>query len=73
MPAFVASRKAEFLQAIERLDRALLAGDLIATPDNIAELLFACSLVEEAEPFGQISLKMTRPAVVSMTRFVELP
>ena len=40
-------REAEFLQAIERLDRALLAGHLIATPDNVAELLLAGGFVEE--------------------------
>ena len=72
-PALVASREAEFLQPIERLDRALLAGHLIAAPDNVAQLLFARRLVEEAEPSGQISLKMTRPAVVSMTRVSESP
>ena len=48
-PALVASREAEFLQPIEGLDRALLAGHLIAAPDNVAELLLAGRLVEEAE------------------------
>ena len=71
-PALVASREAEFLQLIERLDRALLAGHLVAAPDDVAELLLARSLVEETEFFGQISLKMTRPAVVSMTRRVRV-
>ena len=41
--------EAEFLQAIERLDRALLSGHLIATPDNVAELFLAGGFVEESE------------------------
>ena len=45
-------REAEFLQPIERLDRALLAGHLIAAPDDVAELLLARGLVEEAESVG---------------------
>ena len=42
-------RESEFLQAIERFDRAVLSGDLIATPDDVAELLLARGLVEESE------------------------
>ncbi len=49
MPALVASREAEFLQTIERLDRSLLAGHLVAAPDDVAELLLARGLVEKAE------------------------
>ena len=48
-PALVASREAEFFQTIERLDRALLSGHLIAAPDDVAELLLARGFVEEAE------------------------
>ncbi len=42
----------EFLQLVERLDGAVLAGDLIAAPDNVAELLLASGFVEEAETIG---------------------
>src|SRR5215211_2010163 len=40
--------KPELLQLVERLDRALLTRDLVATPDDIGELLLARRLVEEA-------------------------
>src|SRR5439155_23826483 len=42
-------REPEFLQLVERLDRAVLSGDLIAMPYNVGELLFARGLVEESE------------------------
>ncbi len=40
--------KAELFQFIERRDRFGLAGRLIATPDNVAELFLARRLVEES-------------------------
>src|SRR3954468_23732974 len=41
--------EAEFLEFVECRDGLRRAGDLVTTPDNIAELLFAGRFVEESE------------------------
>src|SRR5436190_15311059 len=61
------SGKTEFLQFIQRCDRFGRASNLVTTPDNIAKWFLAAALLKNPSCFGQISLKMTRPAVVSMT------
>src|SRR5262245_56516825 len=43
--------KTKFLQSIQCFDGALLARYLVATPDDIAELLLTCGLIEKAESF----------------------
>src|SRR5205823_8243293 len=42
-------RESEFLQTIKSLDRAVLSGDLVATPDNVAELLLPGGFVKKSE------------------------
>ena len=58
--------EAQLLQFVEHDDGLFVPADLVASPDEIAQLGFADDLVEEAQFSGQISLKMTRPTVVSM-------
>ena len=46
---FCRFREPEFFQAIERLDRAVLSGDLVTAPDNVAELLLSGRLIEKSK------------------------
>ena len=67
MPALVASVNPSSFSLSSVSTVLCVTGHLVATPDDVAELLLARGLVEKAELLsGQISLKMTRPAVVSM-------
>src|SRR4029077_14113310 len=47
----------ELLQTVERFECALRTGDLIAAPDNVAQLFFASRLVKESELFGPDLIK----------------
>jgi hypothetical protein len=65
-PDLVASRKPSSLSLSSMIDGLLVAGKLVAFPDQVAELGFLPDLVEKPSSGGQISLKITRPTVVSM-------
>ena len=60
--------EAELLELVERDDGLFVAADLVAVPDQVAELA-SCPTTLFGKPIssGQISLKITRPTVVSMT------
>ena len=67
-PALVASRKPSSFSRSSVSTVPSVAGHLVAAPDDIARAA-SCrtALLKKPTPSGQISLKITRPAVVSMT------
>jgi hypothetical protein len=65
--------EAELLELVEHDDGLFVAGKLVAFPDQVAELGLLDREVDEPSSGGQISLKITRPTVVSMIFLSLLP
>jgi hypothetical protein len=66
VPERVASLKPRVLRSSSTFDGLLLAGDLIAAPDDVADLLLADVVVDETDALGPDFVEADAAGVVSM-------